>query len=490
MSDLHPMRRMPTGVPGLDSIIEGGLLSGGVYMVQGPPGAGKTILANQICYHHARDERTVYVTLLAESHARMIGHLRRMAFYRGELVGDALVYHSGYKVLQSDGLAGLARMLRSSVAERSASLLVVDGIVTAGEIAHSPQQFKEFVHEVQTFSSHLGCTTLLLSSSDSPGVQAEQTIVDGILELSDDLNGLRSLRHVQVRKMRGTHQIRGRHTVEITDQGIIVHARFEAGLDRNPGTQVPGGPRRAFGIEKLDRMLSGGVPSGSVTMLLGPSGSGKTTLQLQFLSAGAANGERVLYFGFYEHPAALLAKCKRIHIGLQAGVDAGLIELVWERPIEGVLDVLANRLIEKVRETGASRLCIDGLHTLFRTVDFPERMRPVTAALAEELESHGVTTLYSLETPDLVGAQGGAIRVPLEDLSALAHNVVAIRYIEQEGAIDRLLSIIKMRDSDYDRSICELEITDHGIEISESRHPTQPSVPQPAAFERDKDRHW
>jgi circadian clock protein KaiC len=58
--------RRATGVPGLDDVLEGGLLSSGVYLLQGPPGAGKTILANQMCFHHASiGARAVYVTLLA-----------------------------------------------------------------------------------------------------------------------------------------------------------------------------------------------------------------------------------------------------------------------------------------------------------------------------------------------------------------------------------------------------------------------------------------
>ena len=64
-----PPERVRTGISGLDFILEGGLLQAGVYIVQGPPGAGKTILANQACFHHASEGgRAVYITLLAESH--------------------------------------------------------------------------------------------------------------------------------------------------------------------------------------------------------------------------------------------------------------------------------------------------------------------------------------------------------------------------------------------------------------------------------------
>jgi circadian clock protein KaiC len=75
-----PIARIRSSVPGLDTILGGGFLRSGVYIVQGRPGCGKTILANQICYGHvAQGGSAVYVTLLAESHARMLQHLSIMS---------------------------------------------------------------------------------------------------------------------------------------------------------------------------------------------------------------------------------------------------------------------------------------------------------------------------------------------------------------------------------------------------------------------------
>src|SRR4030095_200171 len=113
MSDqsLTPLRRK-TGIPGLDRILDGGLLASGVYIVQGPPGAGKTILANQICFHHAATgQHAVYVTLLAESHSRMFEHLRRMAFFDEAAIPERVYYIGGYSTLQSGGLNALVTLL-------------------------------------------------------------------------------------------------------------------------------------------------------------------------------------------------------------------------------------------------------------------------------------------------------------------------------------------------------------------------------------------
>ncbi|HZI04323.1 MAG TPA: ATPase domain-containing protein, partial [Archangium sp.] len=69
--------RIQSGIPRLDFILNGGLNHGGIYALMGPPGSGKTILANQLCCNHIQKQegRCVYMTLLIESHAKMISHL-------------------------------------------------------------------------------------------------------------------------------------------------------------------------------------------------------------------------------------------------------------------------------------------------------------------------------------------------------------------------------------------------------------------------------
>ena len=66
--------RVASGIAGLDTVLLGGVFEGGIYIVHGSPGAGKTILTSQICCHHAAGGRCIalFVTLLAENHARLI----------------------------------------------------------------------------------------------------------------------------------------------------------------------------------------------------------------------------------------------------------------------------------------------------------------------------------------------------------------------------------------------------------------------------------
>jgi len=108
--------RVPSHVPGLDAILCGGFLRGGLYMVQGPPGAGKTILASQILYGQAAAEsRALFVTVLGESHGRMLAHLRPMRFFDPSVIPDKVAYISAYHALEDEGLKGLSTLLRREV---------------------------------------------------------------------------------------------------------------------------------------------------------------------------------------------------------------------------------------------------------------------------------------------------------------------------------------------------------------------------------------
>ena len=99
--------RVPSGIAGLDIILRGGFMLGGMYILQGSPGAGKTILTNQICFNHvAAGGRALFVTLLAENHARMIANLRGLSFFDESQIPDRLTYLSAFNDMRDGGLKG------------------------------------------------------------------------------------------------------------------------------------------------------------------------------------------------------------------------------------------------------------------------------------------------------------------------------------------------------------------------------------------------
>lgn len=460
--------RLVTRVPRLDFITKGGLLKGASYAILGPPGSGKTVLANQIAFNHVKEGgRALYVTLLTESHARMLANLEEMAFFDRGVIPEKLHYISGYSELEKEGLKGLLDMVRRAAQSHQTTLLIIDGMDAAKEFARSDLSFKRFLQDLQAFAGILGCTTLLLSPHQEGDTHPENTAVDGVFELSLWLSGPRAVRELVALKFRGSDSLLGRHEVEISEKGIVIHPRTEVQF-ANPQEQGREDRiRMAFGIPRLDDSLRGGVLSGSTTMLLGAPGTGKTLLGLHFLLQGAREGQPGVYFGFYETPPRLLDKAAGVGMkDLKKYVDEGLIEIQWQPPLEHNMDSLAERLLERLHERNVKRirLFIDGVSGFRSAAVYPDRMGRFFSALSHQLRMMDATTIYSEETPLL----SPGVEAPLAESAAYVENIILLRYVELRSQLYRLISLMKMRESQYDSGIREFSITDDGIQVADT----------------------
>jgi circadian clock protein KaiC len=344
-------------------------------------------------------------------------------------------------------------------------------------------EYKRFLHQLQLMVEALGCTTLLLAQGDPDATDPVHTMVDGAIALGHRPLGLRTTRDLMVHKFRGSAFLEGRHPLRITAAGMVVYPRIEA-LLAAAGTEVSVGGLRdtvgavaaeaeaaaaqdvrlSLGVPPLDAMLGGGLPAGTLSVLLGAPGSGKTLLGLHVLAAGAAAGERGLYLGFKETTRRLLAKASRIGLDLQAAVSSNQLQVLWEPPLEPLLEPLAARLLDAVRAGGVQRVVIDGLEGLARAAQPPERLAPFLTALSLELEAQGVTTVLTAELARLWGPE---VILPFSDVMDVADNLVFLRFVELHSQLYRLVSILKARDSSSDPAIREFRITDQGIEVAD-----------------------
>jgi len=463
---VQPLTRFASGIPGLDLVLGGGFFAGGVYIFEGEPGAGKTILANQTCFHVAKDgKRVLYVTLLAESHSRLLQHLQTLNFFDPDTIPERLTYVSGFASLEEGGLRALLELVRKELRAQHATLIVLDGFAAVTESAASDREFKKFVHELQVHAGLASCTFFLLSSGVSGEfgtVQPVHTMVDGLVRLTDRAFGVRAERELRVQKFRGSRYLRGVHTFDITDDGIRVYPRLES---VSPDLADAGnGDRLSSGIPRLDEMMGGGFKRGSVAMFLGPTGVGKTTLGYRFLASSSAD-EKGLLYSFYETPKRALAKADGVGLPLRDLVERGDVELAWQSPVEGAYDAIGLAILEQVDRLGAKRVFIDGFNAIQQAAAYPERVPHFFAALGRALRARGVTAAFSAELRAVYAPQ---IEAPMQGISPLVENLLLLRFVDLQSEIRRVVSVLKLRDSDFDPRIRELLITGKGLEIGES----------------------
>jgi len=466
------IRRLPTGVRGLDAVLGGGIPELSFNLVAGGPGAGKTTLALQIIFENASSDRPgLYFTVLGEPTIKLIRYQQQFGFFDPERIGrDVYLLNVGTEAAGGDLDVVLARIV-AEVERLTPGIVVVDsfgtlvpsGPRTDGSDAARLEQF------VQRLSLHLtSWETTSFLISEYP--QAEQrhpvfTIADGIVSLSQVADGNSVVRKLQVTKVRGQAFMPGLHTFRITDSGLQVYPR----IPEQQSTRRPPRPQRlGTGVPGMDEMLGGGIPAGDAVMLAGPAGSGKTTFATQFVAAGNHMGESAVIAVFEEYPEVYLRRARGAGVDLEAMVRDGKLKLIYLRPLDLSVDETLAAILETVEEIGASRVVIDSVSgfEIALAPAFREDFRESFYRLVGALTALGVTVLMTNEVA--FAGPAGDLSFTGERVSFVTDDIIIQRYVELEGQLRTVLAVVKMRGSAHSHDFREYVITAHGMVVGES----------------------
>ena len=113
------IRQLPTGVPGLDEILGGGLPEFSFNILAGAPGCGKTTLAHQFMFANATPERpALYFTVLGEPAIKMLRYQQQYTFFdEAKMDGAIRFINLSHVVLEQD----LGAVLEAIIKEVEAS---------------------------------------------------------------------------------------------------------------------------------------------------------------------------------------------------------------------------------------------------------------------------------------------------------------------------------------------------------------------------------
>lgn len=470
MSNKVNIRRLNTGVPGLDNLLGGGLPEFSFNLIAGTPGSGKTTLAHQIMFSLATpNNRALFFTVLGEPALKMLRYQQQFPFFDINKVNESIRYvNLSTDLLEGDFDRVLAR-IAEEVKNYAPSLVFVDSFRS---VVQSAKQEEQGASELQHFVQQLGmqmtswqATTFLIGEYLQPETESSPvfTVADGILWLSQNMHRNSMVRKMQVVKMRGQAQAPGLHTFRISDEGIQVFPRaiIQPGAALGSATRVSTGDQRVpMGIPGLDEMLGGGLPAGYSLLVVGPSGSGKTILATEFLAEGVRRGEPGVIAAFEKSPSQLL------NTQLNELVKSGKVGVIDTRSLDLSIDETLHDLIEMITRMQAKRVVIDSLSgfELALAPEFSEDFRGSLYRMVAELTSMGVTILMTSELED----RYTDLRFSPFGSAFLADAIIVQRYIEIAGQFKRVFSVVKVRGSKHSKDIRLFDITDAGIVIGET----------------------
>jgi len=465
--------RVATGIAGLDDILGGGLTSDRVYLLQGTPGCGKTTLSLQFLLEGRRTgERVLYVTLsetrqeliaVAESHGLSLDGIDILELITEDSELDAEEQYTMYQPSEVE-LGMTTRKILDEVDRIKPKRVVIDSLSEIKLLAQSTLRFRRQVLALKQCFVGRSCTVLFLDDKSSTDIDDQQleSIVHGVIilqQLSPEYGAER--RRLRVTKLRGRQYRGGYHDFIITKGGLDVFPRIVAAEH----AATPPHALVTSGIAEMDRLLCGGIDSGTSSLLLGPAGSGKSTLSMQYACQAAAEGHASVIFAFEERIDTMLKRADGTGSPLRRHVEAGTIEIRAIDPAELSPGQFADA-VRRAAERGVKLVVIDSLNGYLHAM--PEE-RFLVAQLHELLTylGHlGVTTFLVVSQSGLLGA---AMSSPL-DASYLADNVILFRHFEIDGQLRQLISVVKKRSGRHERTLREFEITETGIRIGQPLH--------------------
>lgn len=258
MSEAEGIERVPTGIPGLDEMLEGGLPRGYVVLLAGGPGSGKSTLAMQFLYKGAEqyNEPGVYITL--EERPRDI--IRNFSRYGWDLsrikiiglipqkatLAESVKYVASYETPEGVEIEGekesnvlefspkkfsidlVKDVITREVKKIDAKRIVVDSIASLAAQLDNAFEIRQEILGLVNLLNELGTTSLILTEMPhgKEGISrfgVEEFMAQGVIALYNIKKGSERVRGLEILKMRGTNHSKRICMFDITNFGIVVY---------------------------------------------------------------------------------------------------------------------------------------------------------------------------------------------------------------------------------------------------------------------------
>lgn len=458
------LERLSTGSVAFDRLLDGGLPVRSMTVVAGEPGAGKTLFALQMLFHLGRQgKKGLYFTTLSEPALKLVKYMQQFSFFDEEALGKQVVFVDLGSVVRGRNAEDTLKAISDRVEQEEPAIVVIDSFKAMRDLLGDPQAIRTFVYDLAVHMAGWGAAALFVGEYTTEEIAqlAEFAVADGVLRFGTQREELTALRVVDVLKLRGADCVTGRHFFEIGPDGLTFFPRVRS-PDANDDAAVASFAERAStGIAGLDEMLGGGLPRSSSTVIQGATGTGKTLLGLHFLLEGALRGEPGVHFTLEETTDQLRGIVRAFGWDLLELERRGLVTLSYASPVELSTDAFLNRARGLLEQVKARRAVLDSLTSMELGVSSPRRFKELVYSMTKHFRALGVTFNMNMEVTELLGSA----QLSGHGISFAADNLIQLKYVEQDGHLDRGISVLKARGVRHDTEVRKMSIEGRGIEI-------------------------
>lgn len=450
--------RVSTGIPGLDTILDGGLIPDRSTLVRGPPGAGKTLFGLHYLTAGINDGETGLFINMGEPERYLRDDATAFGFDTDaieflDLTPDKEDFHAQetYDVFATAEVEGppIAETIAETVNTVEPDRVFIDPMTQLRYLIDDPYRFRK---QVMAFLRFLEQTNVVFTSQATQTTHDDdlQFLADAVLELT----GNNQRRTVHISKFRGSDYRRGEHTFRITDDGLLVSPTLRPDIH----SQDVSTGLLSTGVSELDSLLNGGLKRGTITLLSGPTGVGKTTMGLQFLTECAGEETRAVVYSFEESERTLLDRSDAINIPVREMRERGYLKIAEIEPGRRSVDEFAQRVRRDVEDGETAVVLIDSVDGFQQSLLGVDGVQDLTN-LGRYLRNMGVTTLLANEVHRITGE----FQVTEDGISQIADGILFMRHIEYQGELRKVVGVLKKRTTDFEHRLRELQITEQGL---------------------------
>ncbi len=459
--------KAPTGIPGLDEVLLGGLPAGRPTLICGSAGCGKTLLGMTFLVNGATQcgEPGVFVSF-EETIQSLTDNVASLGFNVPGLIAAKKLaidhVHIDRSEIDETGeydLEGLFVRLGYAVDQIGAKRVVLDTLEALFGGMSNEAILRAELRRLFGWLRNRGLTTIITAERGENTLTRyglEEYVSDCVILLDNRVQDQVTTRRLRVVKFRGSAHGTNEYPFLLDDHGITVVPLSSAGLQHMVSDELV-----STGVPGLDAMLGPrGVYRGSSILVSGVAGSGKTILSASFAAASCARGERCMFFSFEEAAEQLVRNVGSAGVHLQPHVDSGLLRFETTRPTSFGFEMHLAHMQRELDRFLPAAVIVDPV-TSFRG---PESdVHALLLRMLDMLKTRGITTIFtSLTSTDERMTQSDF------GLSSLMDSWVSLIDIDSNGERNRGLYVLKSRGMSHSNQIREYLLTSEGVKLIEA----------------------